>query len=109
MILIVIQAQVRADKHDEWLDGMAKYTAAVRSEPGNISFDYYQNVGDPNEYSIIEVFAETAAGGAHVATDHAQQFFKDMGKWVTKKPLLNYQDLGDGKDVWVEMGEVTPE
>jgi quinol monooxygenase YgiN len=109
VILIVIQAQVKADKHDEWNAGLEAYTKAVRSEPGNVSFDYYQNALDPNEYAIVEVFAETAAGGAHVANDHAQQFFKDMGKWVTRKPYLNYQDLGDGKDAWVEMGEVTPE
>ncbi len=109
MILIVIQAQVKPDKHDEWLAGIAEYTKAVRSEPGNLSFDYYQNGDDPNEYAIVEVFTDTAAGGAHVATPHAQQFFTDMGKWVTCKPLLNYQDLGDGKDAWVEMGEVTPE
>jgi quinol monooxygenase YgiN len=109
VILIAIQAQVKPDKIDEWKAGMKAYTANVRSEPGNISFDYYQNAEDPNEWAILEVFAETAAGGAHVATDHAQQFFKDMGKWVTRKPYLNYQDLGDGKDAWVEMGEVTPE
>lgn len=109
MIVIVIQAQVKPEKHDEWLAGIAKYTAAVRGEPGNVSFDYYENGDDPNEYAIIEVFRDTAAGGAHVATDHAQQFFGDMGKWVTRKPFLNYQDLGDGKDAWVEMGEVTPE
>ena len=109
MILIVIQAQLRPDKHDEWLAGIAAYTEAVRSEPGNASFDYYENGDDPNEYAIIEVFTDTAAGSAHVASPHAQQFFTDMGTWVTRKPLLNYQDLGDGKDAWVEMGEVTPE
>lgn len=107
MILIVIQATIRPDRHDDWLAGIAEYTAKVRSEPGNISFDYYQNGTDPHEYAIIEVFRDGDAGGEHVKTAHAQQFFVDMGKWVTKKPLLNYQDLPG--DAWVEMGEVTPE
>ncbi|SHK64126.1 Quinol monooxygenase YgiN [Pseudonocardia thermophila] len=106
MILIVIQAQIRPDRHDEWLAGIDEYTRKVREEPGNISFDYYRSGTDPYEYAIIEVFRDSEAGAEHVKTAHAQQFFVDMGRWVTKKPNLNYQDLPG--DAWVEMGEVTP-
>jgi quinol monooxygenase YgiN len=106
VILIVIQLQIRQDRRDAWLAGIAEYTANVRNEPGNISFDYYQNGDDPNEFAIIEVFRDGDAGGEHVKTAHAQQFFVDLGRWVTKKPSLNYQELPG--DAWVEMGEVTP-
>ncbi|UMP04579.1 putative quinol monooxygenase [Amycolatopsis sp. EV170708-02-1] len=106
MILIVLKAQIRPEKRTEWLAGIERYTRQVRSEPGNVSFDYYQNAGDENEFVLVEVFADSAAGDAHVATQHAQDFFPFMSTVVAEKPRINYQNL-DG-DAWSEMAEVTP-
>ncbi|WP_116199991.1 putative quinol monooxygenase [Amycolatopsis circi] len=106
MILIVLKAQIRPDKRAEWLEGIERYTANVRSEPGNVSFDYYQNGGNENEFVLVEVFADSAAGDAHVATEHAQDFFPFMSTVVAEKPQINYQNL-DGA-AWSEMAEVTP-
>jgi quinol monooxygenase YgiN len=107
LILIVLKAQVRPEKRDEWLAGIGQYTADVRSEPGNVSFDYYENAEKPNEFVIVETFADSDAGSAHVNTEHAQKFFQLMPKLISEKPRINYQDL-DG-DAWSEMAEVTPE
>ena len=107
MILIVLKAQVRPEKRDEWLAGIAKYTADVRSEPGNVSFDFYESGTEQNEFVIVEVFRDGDAGSAHVATTHAQEFFGTMGKLVSTRPQINYQDLPG--DAWNEMAEVTPE
>ncbi|MGQ0482119.1 MAG: putative quinol monooxygenase [Pseudonocardia sp.] len=107
MILIVLKVQIRPEKRDEWLAGIKRYTADVRREPGNVSFDYYQNAEEPNEFAIVETFADGDAGAAHVATEHARAFFEFMPKVVTARPRINYQDL-DG-DAWSEMAEVTPE
>ena len=105
MILIVLKAQIRPDKRDEWLSGISEYKKNVNSEPGNISFDYHENVEKENEFVIVEVFRD--AGTAHVNTDHAQTFFPFMSTVVSEKPKINYQDI-DG-DVWNEMAEVTPQ
>lgn len=107
MILIVLKAQIRPDKRDEWLTGISEYKKNVNSEPGNISFDYHENAEKQNEFVIVEVFADDDAGAAHVQTDHAQKFFGFMGSVVPEKPLINFQSK-PGEDVWVEMGEVTP-
>ena len=107
MILIVLKVQIRPEKRDEFLAGVKQYTADVRTEPGNISFDYYAGGEDPNEFAIIEVFADGDAGAAHVATDHAQKFFPFLATVVSERPKINYQDL-DG-EAWNEMAEVTPE
>lgn len=107
MILIVLKVQIRPDKRDEWLTGIAQYTTDVRNEPGNISFDYFENASNPDEFAIIEVFADGDAGAAHVATQHATDFFAWMPAMITKKPQINYQDLPG--DAWSEMAEVSPE
>lgn len=107
MILIVLKVKIRPEKRDEWLTGIAQYTADVRSEPGNVSFDYYHKADDPNEFAIIEVFADSDAGSAHVATAHATNFFAWMPSMITEKPKINYQAL-DG-EAWSEMAEVSPE
>jgi quinol monooxygenase YgiN len=107
VILIVLKAQIRPEKRDEWLAGIKQYTADVRQEPGNVSFDYYENGEKPNEFAIVETFADSDAGSAHVATEHATNFFAWMPAMITEKPQINYQDI-DG-EAWSEMAEVTPE
>lgn len=107
MILIVLKAQIRPDKRDEWLAGIKEYTANVRSEPGNLSFDYHENLEKQNEFVIVEVFKDSDAGSAHVSYDHVQKFFPFMSTVVAERPQINYQDI-DG-DVWTEMAEVTPQ
>jgi quinol monooxygenase YgiN len=107
VILIVLKAQIRPEKRQEWLAGVKQYTADVRSEPGNVSFDYYENGTDPNEFVIVETFRDGDAGSAHVATEHATNFFAWMPAMITEKPKINYQDI-DG-EAWSEMAEVSPE
>jgi quinol monooxygenase YgiN len=107
VILIVLKTKIRPEKRDEWLAGIEQYTADVRQEPGNVSFDYFENGQDPNEFAIVEVFADGDAGSAHVATEHATKFFAWMPAMISAKPLINYQAL-DG-EAWSEMAEVSPE
>ena len=94
MILIVLKVKIRPEKRDEWLAGIKQYTADVRQEPGNVSFDYYENSENTNEFAIIETFADSDAGSAHVATEHAQNFFPFMARVISEKPKINYQDSG---------------
>lgn len=107
VILIVLKARIRPEKRDEWLVGIKQYTADVRREPGNVSFDYYENAEVPNEFAIVETFADGDAGSAHVASEHAQKFFGRMPTLVSERPKINYQELAG--DAWSEMAEVTPE
>ena len=77
MILINLKIQIRADRRDEWLERITRYMEAVREEPGSASFDVYESIEAPNQFSIIEAFKSKEAGESHVQTDH----FKDFLVW----------------------------
>jgi quinol monooxygenase YgiN len=102
MILINLKIQIRADRREEWLDRITRYMKDVRDEPGCSSFDVYESIDAPNQFSIIESFASKEAGEAHVQTDH----FKDFLVWFptvigTAPLILNTEVSGD----FAPMGE----
>jgi quinol monooxygenase YgiN len=101
MILIVLKVQVRPDRRDVWLERMAKYTADVREEPGNASFDVYESLDAPNEFAIVEGFASKEAGDAHVQTDH----FKDFLVWFPTVIGTAPQIINTQVDGWSRMHE----
>ena len=101
MILIVLKIQIRTDRRDVWLERIAKYTAAVRDEPGCLSFDVYESVESPNEFSIVEGFASKEAGEAHVQTDH----FKDFLVWFPTVIGAAPQIINTQVDGWNRMNE----
>lgn len=106
MIFIAIKVDIRPDKRDDWLAGIARYTADVRAEPGNLAFDCFESLDTPNQFSILESFADSDAGSAHVGTDHAKAFFAFFPTVVAATPKIVYQELeGEG---WGDMAEVQP-
>lgn len=107
MIFIVLKVDIRSDKREDWLAGIAEYTANVRQEPGNIAFDCFESLDTPHQFSILESFADSDAGAAHVGTEHAKKFFAWFPSVLAATPKIIYQDLGD--QGWSEMAEVSPE
>ena len=88
MILINLKIQIRADRRDEWLDRVTRYAKACRDEPGCTSFDVYESIESPNEFSIIESFESQEAGGAHVQTDHFKDFLVWFPTVIGTAPLI---------------------
>ena len=109
MIFIVIRIDVRPDKRDDFLDGIRRYSAQVREEPGNLHFTCYESVEGGGEhgteYVVLANYVDQAAGGAHVTSAHAQWFFGWLPSVVARVPRIVYQELPPGVD-WAEMGEV---
>jgi quinol monooxygenase YgiN len=102
VILIVLKVQIRPDRRDVWLERIAKYTAAVREEPGNLSFDVYESLDAPNEFGIVEGFASKEAGDAHVQTDHFKDFLVWFPTVIGAAPQIINTQVPDG---WSRMSE----
>jgi quinol monooxygenase YgiN len=104
MIFIVVKNPVRPEFADEWPALMEEFTTATRAEPGNICFDWYRSVEEPNVYVLVEAFRDGAAGEAHVNSDHFKAAMARLAQLLAEVPeIVNVEVPGDG---WARMAEV---
>lgn len=104
MIFIVVKFKV-ADEHvDGWLDRTAAFTAATRAEPGNLWFDWFRSVDAPDEFALVEAFADAEAGAAHVSAQHFADGLAAMRPALRETPRIISREV-DG-DAWSAMGEL---
>ncbi|MGH9042115.1 MAG: putative quinol monooxygenase [Acidimicrobiia bacterium] len=102
MIFIVLKVPIRPEERETWLEGIARYAAAVRAEPGNIEFNVFESIDAPNQFSIVEAFASPEAGDAHVQTEHFKEFFE----WVPKTLAAPPDIINTTVDGWNTMHEL---
>ncbi|MGH3897585.1 MAG: putative quinol monooxygenase [Pseudonocardiaceae bacterium] len=106
MIFIVVKYTIHPDKADEWLSLVGEFTRATREEEGNIFFEWSRSVDTPNQFVLVEAFADGAAGEVHVNSDHFKNAMGWMPHVIAKKPeIVNVEVPGDG---WGQMAELTP-
>lgn len=104
MIFIVVKFKVKPDWADRWLDLVADFTEATRSEPGNLWFDWSRSVEDPNEFVLVEAFRDGAAGD-HVNSAHFAKAMQDMPQALVETPQIISETID--ADGWGRMGELT--
>ncbi|HEX5404912.1 MAG TPA: putative quinol monooxygenase [Pseudonocardiaceae bacterium] len=106
MIFIVVKFTVRPERSAEWLDLVQDFTTAVRAEPGNVFFEWSTSADTPNQFVLLEAFADGDAGSVHVNSDHFKTAMAWMPSVIASKPqIINVQTEGQG---WSEMAELTP-
>jgi quinol monooxygenase YgiN len=107
VIFIVVKQQVKPEYADTFPSLVAEFTAGTRAEPGNLFFDWFRSVEDPNTYLLVEAFRDGAAGEAHVNSPHFQAAMATLGNWLTATPeIVNVEVPSDG---WLQMSEITIE
>jgi quinol monooxygenase YgiN len=75
MFSLVVQMEVRPDRREEFLAGMAANAeAAVRDEPGCLRFDICSVYGDENRFVLYELYTDADAFAAHKAAPHFAQW-----------------------------------
>jgi quinol monooxygenase YgiN len=84
-----------------------EFTGATRAEPGNIFFDWFRSVEDPNVYVLVEAFQDAAAGQAHVNSAHFQAAISRLPRWLSAVPeIVNIEVPSEG---WSSMSELQVE
>ena len=103
MILIVAKVSARPQYADDWPALMEEFTTATRAEPGNICFDWYRSVDDPNVYTLVEAFEDAAAGAAHVNSAHFTAAIEQLNRFLADVPEIVNVEVAGG---WSRMAEV---
>jgi quinol monooxygenase YgiN len=104
MILVVVKNPIKPKYADEFPTLIAEFTEATRSEPGNVCFDWYRSVDDPNMYVLVEAFADRAAGDLHTTTAHFQKATSELGRYLADVPEIVNVEVPEG---WSRMSEVS--
>lgn len=104
MIFIVAKFTVAPQHSDQWLDKVADFTAATRAEPGNLWFDWSRSVEDPNEFILLEAFADDEAGKAHVNSLHFTLATQTLPELLAKTPEIVNTTVPGSQ--WSELGEM---
>jgi quinol monooxygenase YgiN len=106
MYFIVVKFATKPEWTDRWMDLVADFTKATRSEPGNLWFDWSRSIEDPHEFVLVEAFTDDGAG-AHVSSPHFAQAIQDMPQALAATPkIISRQVEGSS---WDAMGEITIE
>jgi quinol monooxygenase YgiN len=104
MIFIAAKFQVLPDHADAWPEIVADFTAATRSEPGCLWFDWSRSLEDPNQYVLMEAFRDDAAGAAHVQSGHFKQARQTLPPHLAETPRII--NVTVPQDDWSPLGEL---
>jgi quinol monooxygenase YgiN len=107
VILIVVKFPVRPDRAEEWADLAAGYARAVRSEEGNLFFEWSRSLDEPDTFVCVEGFRDADAGASHVGTQAFKDFVERAPDLVAAQPQIVYVDAPDVSG-WGPMGEIQP-
>lgn len=105
MIFIAVRFKIKPEYADDWPTISGPFTEATRAEPGNLYFDWARSLDDPNEYFLLEGFADDDAGVAHVTADHFKQAQVDLPPHLQETPRIVNTKI----DAWSELGELAVE
>ncbi|GLY66907.1 putative quinol monooxygenase [Amycolatopsis taiwanensis] len=103
MIFITVKWQVKPEHADNWPAITREFTEATRAEPGCRWFDWSRSLQDPNEYVLVEAFADDAAA-AHVNSDHFKKAQAELPQYLVKTPDIINTRID--QDTWSELGEM---
>ncbi|MEU7022990.1 putative quinol monooxygenase [Streptomyces sp. NPDC046203] len=105
MIFIAVRFTARPDVADAWLEHVADFTNSTRAESGNLFFDWSRGVDDPNQWVLLEGFADDEAGAKHVASDHFKAGLETMGALIASTPEIIHVNSPELQG-WGPMGEL---
>jgi quinol monooxygenase YgiN len=104
LIFITAKFQVRPESAEKWPEISRAFTEATRAEPGCLWYDWSRSLDDPNEYVLVEAFADDAAGAAHVGSQHFKDAQRDLPPHLVATPKIIHTTI-EGSD-WSELGEL---
>lgn len=79
---------VKPDKREEFIKLAAEATKQTRSEPGNLSYNVYEEITYPNSFIFFEEWKSRASLDKHLATPYAKSIVDQFSELVEGEPSL---------------------
>ena len=97
MIGAIARLKVLDGKGPEFEVAFAALAAKVHSdEPGNSLYQLCKSRSDPNEYVVLEIYADQTAVEAHTGSDHFKTLAPTLGPLLQPgRPQLEFLDTVD--------------
>jgi autoinducer 2-degrading protein len=90
---------VQAERVDAFIDAVAlDGIGSTHEEPGCLRFDVYQNVNDPTELYLYEVYANAAAFDYHRGTPHITKWRETVKDWYDTSRQGSGRRVG--RNIW---------
>ncbi|MDE3314893.1 putative quinol monooxygenase [Lacticaseibacillus zeae] len=84
MKVINVTLKVKPELTDEYRHFISLLVEGSRAEAGNLSYDHFQSLTDPNKYEIIEHWQDAAAVELHNQTAHFQKFLAGIDDFLAE-------------------------
>jgi quinol monooxygenase YgiN len=104
LIFITAKFLVLPEHADDWPAISREFTEACNAEAGCLWFQWSRSVEDPNEYVLVEAFADDEAGAAHVQSDHFKKATAELPRYLAATPKI--VNFSVPQDDWSELGEM---
>ncbi|NEO56701.1 MAG: antibiotic biosynthesis monooxygenase [Okeania sp. SIO3B5] len=79
---------VKADKREEFIKLATEATKQTRSEPGNLSYNVYEEVTYSNSFIFFEEWKSRGSLDKHLATPYAKSIVDQFSELVEGEPSL---------------------
>ena len=85
IVAVVVAKDGRQAELEALLRGMV---SASRAEPGNLSYDLWRDVDQPNRFVLDEMYRDADAVAAHRASEHFQAYLKRVTDLAERTPMV---------------------
>jgi quinol monooxygenase YgiN len=80
--------RARPGKETELRDALKALQGPTRAEPGCLTYDLHEGVGDPARLMMFETWESQAAIDAHVKSPHVQKFAPRVDGLCAESPQI---------------------
>jgi quinol monooxygenase YgiN len=94
-VKVVPRITARPDRIDELTRILLRIVEETRKEKDCLSYQLYQNLDEPNDFTVVEGWASNAAIDSHMVTEHVQDAFATAGPLLAAAPeIKRYRAIG---------------
>jgi quinol monooxygenase YgiN len=78
-IVVVAQVKVKPGTEDAFKEAASRIVEPTRAEAGNLSYEFYQSLTEPTDFTTYEQWRSQADLDRHMQSAHMTLFFQQVG------------------------------